>query len=57
MECNLKLKNKKILVTGGCGFVGSHLIDSLVLENDVYCLDNNFTSSKESVSIQLEFYI
>tara|TARA_Y100000114_G_scaffold44835_1_gene40519 strand:+ start:14911 stop:15786 length:876 start_codon:yes stop_codon:yes gene_type:complete len=56
MECNLKLKNKKILVTGGCGFVGSHLIDSLVLENDVYCLDNNFTSSKENLSNLCHFY-
>lgn len=50
MECNSKLKNKKILVTGGCGFVGSHLIDSLVEHNDVYCLDNNFTGSPNNLS-------
>jgi len=37
---------KKILVTGGAGFVGSHLCESLVKEgNKVYSLDNYFTGS------------
>jgi UDP-glucose 4-epimerase len=31
---------KKILVTGGAGFIGSHVIDRLVQENEVICLDN-----------------
>ena len=56
MECNSKLKNKKILVTGGCGFVGSHLIDSLVEDNDVYCLDNNFTGTTENLSNLCHYY-
>jgi UDP-glucuronate decarboxylase len=41
---------KRILVTGGAGFIGSHLCDRLVREgNDVVCLDNFFTGSKENV--------
>jgi len=35
---------KKILVTGGAGFVGSHLCERLLKEgNEVICLDNYFT--------------
>lgn len=38
--------NKKILVTGGAGFVGSHLCERLTKEgNEVYSLDNYFTGS------------
>lgn len=41
---------KKILVTGGAGFLGSHLCRRLLEEgNDVICLDNYFTGSKENV--------
>lgn len=41
---------RKILVTGGAGFVGSHLCKRLVDEgHDVICLDNYFTGSKENV--------
>ena len=43
-------KNKKILVTGGAGFLGSHLIDRLLLRGDeVICLDNFFTGSKSNI--------
>lgn len=39
-----------ILVTGGSGFVGSHLCEKLLLlENKVICLDNYFTGRKENV--------
>jgi UDP-glucuronate decarboxylase len=42
--------NKKILVTGGAGFLGSHLCDRLVDEgNDVLCVDNFFTGSKKNI--------
>src|SRR5262245_8890033 len=42
---------KRILVTGGAGFLGSHLCERLVeMGHDVICLDNFFTSQKTNVS-------
>lgn len=41
---------KRILVTGGAGFVGSHLIDRLLEEgHEVICVDNLFTGSKRNI--------
>lgn len=41
---------KRILVTGGAGFLGSHLCERLVNDrHDVICLDNFFTSQKKNV--------
>lgn len=41
---------KRILVTGGAGFLGSHLCDRLIADgNDVICLDNLFTGSKDNI--------
>lgn len=41
---------KRILVTGGAGFIGSHLCKRLLEEgNEVICLDNYFTGSKENI--------
>jgi len=41
---------KKILITGGAGFIGSHLCERLLNEgNEVICLDNFFTGSKENI--------
>ena len=41
---------RNVLVTGGAGFVGSHLIDFLMARGDhVMCLDNFFTGSKENI--------
>src|SRR5918912_1866716 len=40
----------RILVTGGAGFIGSHLCESLLAEgHDVICLDNFFTGRRENV--------
>ncbi|HOF21316.1 MAG TPA: SDR family oxidoreductase [Bacteroidales bacterium] len=41
---------KRILVTGGAGFIGSHLCERLLeLGNEVICLDNYFTGSKKNI--------
>ncbi len=41
---------KKILITGGAGFIGSHLSERLLNEgNEVICLDNFFTGSKNNI--------
>ncbi|MCU4156887.1 SDR family oxidoreductase [Carboxylicivirga sp. A043] len=43
------MKNR-VLVTGGAGFIGSHLCERLLNEgNEVICMDNYFTGSKENV--------
>ena len=41
---------KRILVTGGAGFLGSHLCERLIADgNDVLCLDNFFTGTKQNI--------
>jgi UDP-glucuronate decarboxylase len=48
---------KRILVTGGAGFLGSHLCERLVNEgHDVVCLDNYFTGSKENIKHLMDFH-
>ena len=42
---------KRILITGGAGFLGSHLCDRLLQEgNDIICLDNFFTGDKRNIA-------
>ncbi len=44
------MTRKKILITGGAGFVGSHLSERLLKEgNEVFCLDNFFTGQKQNI--------
>ncbi len=41
---------KRVLITGGAGFIGSHLSERLLKEgNEVLCLDNYFTGSKQNI--------
>ena len=43
--------SKRILVTGGAGFLGSHLCDKLIAEgHEVICLDNFFTGKKKNIA-------
>ena len=43
-------KNKKILITGGAGFIGSHICEKLVLQgNKVFCVDNLLTGKKDNI--------
>ncbi|HMO14098.1 MAG TPA: SDR family oxidoreductase [Pirellulaceae bacterium] len=47
---------KRILVTGGAGFLGSHLCERLVEQgHDVICVDNFFTSQKSNIMHLLDF--
>jgi len=49
MSRNYSLR-KRVLVTGGAGFLGSHLIDRLIdAGHDVLCIDNLFTGTKDNV--------
>lgn len=44
-------KRKKIMVTGGAGFVGSHLVDKLMMEgHEVVVIDNFFTGQKKNIA-------
>ena len=46
---------KRILITGGAGFLGSHLCERLLAEgNDIICLDNYFTGSKQNIAHLLD---
>ncbi|HEV2568146.1 UDP-glucuronic acid decarboxylase family protein [Sphingomonas sp.] len=45
---------KRVMVTGGAGFLGSHLIDRLLERGDeVLCVDNFFTGAKDNIQHQL----
>jgi nucleoside-diphosphate-sugar epimerase len=48
----IKRSTNRILVTGGCGFIGSHLIDRLMQDerNEVICADNLFSGNKANIA-------
>jgi UDP-glucuronate decarboxylase len=47
---------KRIIVTGGAGFIGSHLCWQLVMKGHfVYCIDNLFTGSRKNIAHLLEY--
>mgnify|MGYP003002642749 CR=1 FL=1 len=48
---------KRILISGGAGFIGSHLCERLLDEgNDVICIDNYFTGHKSNIRHLLKYY-
>ena len=50
------MKRLRILVTGGAGFLGSHLCERLAgMGHDVICLDNYFTGSKKNVEHLMDY--
>ncbi|MBW2994709.1 NAD-dependent epimerase/dehydratase family protein, partial [Candidatus Woesearchaeota archaeon] len=51
----MDLKNKQIIVTGGAGFIGSHVVDKLLeLGNHVVVIDNISNGKKENVNHEAE---
>jgi len=44
-----KIKNKKVVVTGGLGFIGSHLVEMLCTDNEVIIVDNESTGKIENI--------
>ena len=43
--------NKRIIVTGGCGFLGSHLCEKLVKEgHEILCVDNCFSGTRQNIA-------
>ena len=50
------MKNKKVCVIGGCGFLGSHLVDYLISEeNEVLVLDNLISGRREFINPKAKF--
>ena len=46
------MENKEIVVTGGCGFIGSHIVDALIENNKVTIIDNLSSGKMENLNNQ-----
>ncbi len=50
----MEIKNRKIIVTGGAGFIGSNLVERLCNDNEVYVIDNLHTGSMLNLSLAVK---
>ncbi len=50
----MDIKGKKIIVTGGAGFIGSNIVDALAKENEIVVIDNMHSGSRENLSDALK---
>ena len=50
----MRIKDKKILITGGAGFIGSHLVDALSKDNHIMVIDNFSSGKRENLSQHLQ---
>ena len=46
----MRIRNKRIVVTGGAGFIGSNLVEELIGSNEVEVIDNFVTGKRENIS-------
>lgn len=53
----MELTGRRVLVTGGAGFVGSHLVDSLVEENEVVVVDDLRSGERERVASEADLRV
>ena len=44
------MKKKRVIVTGGLGFIGGHLVERLIKDNEVAIIDNKSTGKLENIS-------
>ncbi len=57
MPNKTKIQDKSILITGGCGFIGSHLAKSLATSNSICILDNKSSGKRSHKNKNIKYFI